>query len=188
MPPERFGAPVRLTGMGNNAVLGAGATRPDAGAGTRSSLSFEDFYAAQADTLRRALYLALGDLDVAVDASDEALTRAYEQWGRVRTYDNPTGWVYRVGLNWALSARRRNKWRDDREVPEHLVAAPIGDVDLADALGRLTTDQRVVVVCRYFLDWTVEQTAEALAVRPGTVKSRQSRALDSLHQTLETKP
>jgi hypothetical protein len=76
--------------------------------------SFEGFYAEQADTLRRALYLALGDLDVALDASDEALTWAFAQWHQVQTYANPAGWVYRVGLNWAVSVRRRNMWRDRR--------------------------------------------------------------------------
>ena len=172
--------------MGHDVAMGAGAVRSDAG--SREPVpdsSFERFYTGHADTLRRALYLALGDLDVALDASDEALTRAYEQWADVRTYANPAGWVYRVALNWAVSARRRSKWRDRGEVPERVATATVADVDLADALVRLTTDQRVVVVCRYFLDWSVDQTAEALAVRPGTVKSRHSRALESLHHTLE---
>ena len=35
------------------------------------------------------------------------MVRAYARWDKIGAYDNPGGWVYRVGLNWARSARRR---------------------------------------------------------------------------------
>ncbi len=54
------------------------------------------------------------------------------------------------------------------------------DPRLAQALAALDPKHRSVVVLRYLLDWSVEQTAEALDIAPGTVKSRLHRALAQL--------
>ena len=137
--------------------------------------------------MARALALTLGDTGLGVEATDEAMTRAYQRWSQVSAYDNPAGWVYRVGLNWARS--RRRKWvrevfrseSPDREAPP----APEVDPALDEALAALPVEQRSVVVLRYLLDWSEFQTAEALEIAPGTVKSRLSRALDRLAVALE---
>jgi RNA polymerase sigma factor (sigma-70 family) len=60
-----------------------------------------------------------------------------------------------------------------------------GDPELTAALRRLTTEHRAVVVCRFYLDWSVDETAAALGIPAGTVKSRLARALSSLQRTLE---
>jgi hypothetical protein len=69
---------------------------------------FEEFYAADRERIYRALAVTLRNPDLAAEATDEAMTRAYQRWGLVRAYDNPTGWVYRVALNWARSRLRRH--------------------------------------------------------------------------------
>src|SRR5438128_2155222 len=69
--------------------------------------TFEDFYATARPSIARALALALGDVDLATEATDEALARAYERWPLVSRLDRPEGWVYRVAMNWALSVLRR---------------------------------------------------------------------------------
>ena len=173
--------PVRLGAMPLRVVTSADWQ----GAVDRGSQSFEGFYRRHADPIRRALCLALGDADLGTEALDEAMTRACERWDEVGTYANAAGWAYRVGLNWARSRQRRNRWRDGRPVPERGVLAVPGDPQLAAALGRLTTEHRAVVVCRYYLDWSVADTAAALDVPEGTVKSRLARALDTLHRDLE---
>ena len=68
---------------------------------------FETFYRDGYADIARALTVTLGDLDLAQEATDEAMVRAYVRWDKIGAYDNPGGWVYRVGLNWARSARRR---------------------------------------------------------------------------------
>jgi len=65
----------------------------------------------------RALAVALGDPDLAREATDEAMLRAYARWSRVGAYDNPGGWVFRVGLNWATSWWRRV--RGERPMAAH---------------------------------------------------------------------
>ena len=98
---------------------------------------FSGFYRDAWPSVARALAIALGDRDLAVDATDEAMARAYPRWGRLRSYDNPAGWVYRVGLNWARSHHRRMARRRgplDRAEP---VPPPVSDPEVRAALMAL---------------------------------------------------
>ena len=55
---------------------------------------------------------------------------------------------------------------------------------LLAAVNALRDGERLVIACRYFLDLSEEETAAALGIRRGTVKSRTSRALDRLRERL----
>ena len=101
--------------------------------------------------------------------------------------------MYRVGLNWARSRRRRTI----REISQNSAAGlrPVSpesathadpDVRILPALRRLSPDHRAVVVAKYYLDWSEQQIAVGLDIRPGTVKSRLSRALERLADDLGT--
>ncbi len=63
---------------------------------------------------------------------------------------------------------------------------PVADPDIRilPALRRLSPDHRAVVVAKYYLDWSEQQIADGLDIRPGTVKSRLSRALERLADDL----
>jgi RNA polymerase sigma factor (sigma-70 family) len=148
------------------------------------ALDFTAFYRDAYQGTVRALAYTLGDTDLAVDAADEGMARAYLHWDSVRTYDNPGGWVYRVSLNWARSLHRRLSRRLPFRPVTEVSQPPVADPAVAKALRDLDERHRAVVVCRLLLDWSVEDTAEALGVRPGTVKSRLHRALRTLETTL----
>lgn len=141
---------------------------------------FPSFYQETYSSVTRALSATIRDVDLAAEATDEAMARAYASWSKVQRYDNPAGWVYRVGLNWAISVQRRRNRKS--KLTTETVTPPVDTVDpsLYEALGDLDPKLRSVVVCRYLLDWSTEQTAEALAIRSGTVKSRLHRALEQL--------
>ena len=140
--------------------------------------TFDAFYRRSRVELARGLTMALGDRDLAVEAVDEAFTRAYERWSSLRDLDRPEGWVYRVAMNWALSVLRRRRrghhrfYDPNRERSETSVADPAVEA----ALAELDAKHRSVVVCRHLLGWSVAETATALGVREGTVKSRLHRA------------
>ncbi len=156
----------------------------DAGATTRAQVDFTGFYRDAYPAVARALAYTLGDTDLAREAADEAMARAYPRWDALAGYDNPGGWVYRVGLNWARSTHRRLSRRlPVRERPD-VLQPPVADPAIAAALRALPLDHRAVVVCRLLLDWSVDDTAAALGVRPGTVKSRLHRALRDLETRL----
>jgi RNA polymerase sigma-70 factor (ECF subfamily) len=148
------------------------------------ALRFEDFYASARPDISRALALALGDVDLALEATDEALVRAYERWPMVRRLDRPEGWVYRVAMNWALSVLRRRHRSDHKLYEPGDTTVAIADPDVHAALGELDVKHRTVIVCRHLLGWSVADTAAALRVREGTVKSRLSRATRILQSRL----
>lgn len=153
---------------------------------------FDEFFAASHDEIVRALSLALGDDHLGRDAAAEGFARALQRWSKVASYDNPAGWVYRVGLNWARSRRRKMRrevspsaWtRDQRPSDRAVDGAGDRDPRIGPALRRLSPDHRAVVVAKYYLDWSERQIASALDIRPGTVKSRLSRALERLADDL----
>ena len=68
---------------------------------------FSTFYRATWNDVTAALALALGSDQLATDAAAEGFARAYERWATVSQMSNPSGWVYRVSLNWARSWIRR---------------------------------------------------------------------------------
>ena len=142
---------------------------------------FEDFYRSAYGEVARALILTLGDRSLGIEATDEAMARAYRDWRSVARYGNPQGWVYRVGLNWGRSFMRKKRrellgvYRD-----QSVESASGADPALDKALAELDTKHRSVVVMRYYLDWSNEEIAKALRVPEGTVKSRLHRALAQL--------
>lgn len=149
-------------------------------------LPFEDFYREQRAPIARALALTLRDTQLASEAVDEAMARAYQRWNRVQSLDNPGGWVYRVGLNWSRSILRRALrpapvWLTTTDVIiDHSAIDPAID----QALAGLSVEQRAVVVCRLLIGYSEAQTSAALGLRPGTVKSRLARATTRLHTLL----
>jgi RNA polymerase sigma factor (sigma-70 family) len=145
---------------------------------------FDEFYASARPSIARALSLTLGDVDLAVEATDEALARAYERWTHVSRLDRPEGWVYRVAMNWALSVLRRRRRSDHRLYDPSDTSLAIADPDVHAAIGELDVHHRSVIVCRHLLGWSVADTAAALKVREGTVKSRLSRATAILQSRL----
>ena len=169
----------------------------DIAAGTASELiavdqvmvlnpSFEDFYRANRTSIGRALAMTLRDTSLAAEAIDEAMARAYQRWTHVSQLDNPGGWVYRVALNWSRSVLRRLTRPAPTWVsaPTTSPAPSVQDPAVDRALATLTVDQRAVVVCRLLLNLSEAHTADALGIRPGTVKSRLHRALERLSPLL----
>ncbi|WP_231929758.1 RNA polymerase sigma factor [Micromonospora inositola] len=159
-------------------------------AGARAELPFEQFYREHVDRIHRALALAVGNPAVAREAADEAMARAYARWDRVRGLDNPAGWVFRVGLNWATSWWR--KVRRERPPADEWrgAAAPAPDpagLAARSALDRLPVGQRTVIVCRVLLDLSTAETAAVLNLTEGTVRSRLSRGLAGLRAALDEK-
>jgi RNA polymerase sigma-70 factor, ECF subfamily len=151
-------------------------------------LAFHDFYGGSRDRVGRALAVTLGDADLAAESVDEAMARAYQRWSSVSRMDNPSGWVYRVGLNLARS-RIRRLTRRRRVVAIGHMATDVPEPDVLEpailrALRALPVDHRSVVVCRLLLGWSEAETAQALGIRPGTAKSRLHRATATLADQL----
>jgi len=148
----------------------------------------EDFsaYAAArwASLVRVASYLGAPEPE---DLVQSALLRCYRSWGRVRRADRVDAYVHRVLVNTHLKAGQR-RWHG--EVPTEVLPdqgraddtdAVDARADLLRALRSLSVDHRAVLVLRFVADLTEQQTADALGVPLGTVKSRVNRALAAIN-------
>jgi len=147
----------------------------------------------------RTAYLITGNAADAEEAVQDAFLKAYRALGRFRRGAPFRPWLLRIVANEARN-RRRSAARRERlalraaaEVrpgdavpsPEAALLAGEQRERLLAAVESLPDDQRDAVACRYLLGLTEAETAAALGVRAGTVKSRLSRALVRLRKTLE---
>jgi len=169
------------------AALGRTPSHPSPAAYAPSTADFDAFYRDRRATIARALALSLGDADLAAEATDEAMTRAYERWDRIALLDRPEAWVYRVATNWAMSIFRRRRLSLHRFYELSTTddgASSAGDPAVHLAVASLDVKHRSVVVCRHLLGWSVAETARALGISEGTVKSRLFRATSKLRTHL----
>jgi RNA polymerase sigma factor (sigma-70 family) len=146
---------------------------------------FESFYRSTRPRVYRAVALTVANSDLALDATDEAMARASARWQEVGAYENPSGWVYRVAVNWARTRLRRLSRERVSLDFEPRYEQTLPDPELIDAVMALSWNYRTVIVARFFLDWSVTETARALQIPEGTVKTRTHRALDRLRLVME---
>ncbi|MFE0626708.1 SigE family RNA polymerase sigma factor [Streptomyces sp. NPDC058864] len=145
--------------------------------------------------LRTARSLTANPCD-AEDLLQTALTKTYLAWDRIDDHRALDGYVRRTLVNTRTSQWRRRRVEEyaTDELPEphgHAVTGPDEAERQAQrdallrAIGRLPARQRAMVVLRYYEDMSEVQTAEALGVSVGTVKSAVSRALGKLREDPE---
>jgi RNA polymerase sigma-70 factor (sigma-E family) len=146
--------------------------------------AFADFVATRSPALLRTAYLLTCDWSTAEDLLQTALAKAWFAWGRID--GDPEPYVRRILVTTYASWWRR-RWSGEvptEQLPHAAATDRTAQVDDRDALwqalGRLPKRQRAVVVLRYFEDLTEAQTADALGVAVGTVKSQTSKALATL--------
>lgn len=133
-----------------------------------------------------ALSLYCGDLAVAEELTQETLSRVWEHWPKVRGLAFPEGWAHRVGLNLASSWLRRRhaeqRARAKLDGRAQIDAAPdtAAAVAVRRAVAALPRRRRTALVLRYYLDLSVEQTADQMGCAAGTVRALTSQALATL--------
>ena len=152
---------------------------------------FTDFAAARQRSLLRAAYLMVGDEALAQDLVQEALTKTYVAWPRLRRTESAEAYARKAITTTAIGWFRRKGWTAERSTaaPPELAGAGHADAVTRDewlwqALRQLPARQRAAVVLRYYEDLTEAQTAEAMGCAVGTVKSQVSAALRSLRSHL----
>jgi RNA polymerase sigma-70 factor, ECF subfamily len=144
------------------------------------------------DRLYAIARLILRDAELAEDATQEALVRAWRDLPTLRDVERFDAWLYRLIVRAAADVgRHRRRWRAEITI---LPAEPVeadGTSALADrdqlerALRRVSDDQRTILVLTYYLGLSPTDAAEALDIPVGTAKSRLHYAIEALRAAVE---
>jgi RNA polymerase sigma-70 factor (ECF subfamily) len=147
----------------------------------------------------RTAYVLAGNAADAEEAAQDGFVKAYRALGRFRRGAPLRPWLLRIVANEARNRRRSAARRERLSLraaaearpgdavpsPEAALLSRESQEQLVAAVERLSEDHREAIACRYFLELSEDETAAALGVRRGTIKSRLSRALERLREELE---
>jgi RNA polymerase sigma-70 factor, ECF subfamily len=144
--------------------------------------------------LDRVARLILRDPELARDAVQEALIRAWHDLPGLRDPDRFDAWLHRLTANACFDQARRRRRRVIEVELDSIDGPTIGDAvgaladrELVDAaMQRLDEHGRAIVVLHYFIGMPLTDVAATLGIPIGTVKSRHNRALGEMRAGLET--
>jgi RNA polymerase sigma-70 factor (ECF subfamily) len=155
--------------------------------------AFETLVMADHPRLYRAAYGILRDLQLAEDATQQALLDIWRDVRRLRDPSKYEGWSYRLLVRVCYAeAKQRPRWQTAGDLPpadEPRAADAYFGVADRDQLERgfqqLSMDHRVVLALRHLLGMTPEQVAEVLDLPRSTVYSRLQAAVKAMRAALE---
>ena len=143
------------------------------------------------DRLYGIARMILRDTELAEDATQEALVRAWRDLPSLRDAERFDAWLYRLIVRACADAgRHRRRWRAEMTVlhaepTESDRASELADRDqLERGLRRLTDAQRSILVMNFYLGLSPNETADALEIPIGTAKSRLHYAIQALRAAL----
>lgn len=143
--------------------------------------------------LHRVAQNILSDLDLADDATQQALVSMWRNLPRLRDPSRFDAWSCRILVNACYSeARSARRWlpaidpeRDEDAGSATALSGVVYRDQLERGFRRLPIDQRAVVVLHHYLDLPLQKVAEVLDIPVGTVHSRLHRAMGALRAALE---
>ncbi|TME19748.1 MAG: sigma-70 family RNA polymerase sigma factor [Chloroflexi bacterium] len=176
----------------DDSVLIARAQRGDAAA-------YEEIVQRYQQIAFRTAYVITGSSADAEDAAQEGFVKAYRALDRFRLGADVRPWLLRIVANEARNRVRSSGRRHQLELrltegfrpgdaapsPEAVAVAADERRRLLAMVNALSHEDRLVIASRYFLELSGEETAAALGIAEGTVKSRLSRALARLKARVE---
>jgi RNA polymerase sigma-70 factor (ECF subfamily) len=155
--------------------------------------AFASLAVAAGDRLHAVAYLILRDLQLAEDATQQALLAIWRDLPQLRDPARFDAWSYRLLVRACYAEGRR-----ERTWTPHLRLLPSDEPMQADGSGRvidrdqlergfrrLSIDHRAVVVLHHYLDWPLDRVADALGIPAGTARSRLHHAMRGLRAALD---
>lgn len=145
--------------------------------------------------LFQMIFRYVGDRHLAEEIYQETFLRVYRHRDRFRPDTRFRPWVFAIATNLCRDHFRRLKRRREVPLPEVMVDPQPGPAERAGsaldsirvrhAIAELPEQHREVLLLRHFSELSVEETAQALGIPTGTVKSRLHHALAKLMKVLE---
>ncbi|MHB8718646.1 MAG: RNA polymerase sigma factor [Candidatus Dormibacteria bacterium] len=164
---------------------------PSAIPSTRRDLDFDAVLRAERSHLYGIAHAILRDPPLAEDAVQDALLRAWRSWDSLRDESARRAWLVRICVNQCLNSRRAQlrrllvSLRADAAAPTD----PRLDgrlLDLDRAVLRLSPRQRAALLLHYHRGYSIDECADLMGCRPGSVRTHVARALDALRREMAT--
>jgi RNA polymerase sigma-70 factor (sigma-E family) len=157
------------------------------------SAEFHDFFERHHAELARFAWLLTGEADAADDLAADALVALWQRWDRLRAAEHPLAYARGVVANLARE-RIRSATRERRRIalffsrgPQQTQGPDLAAVaDVRAALDRLPFRKRACVILRHAFDLSEKDTALALGISVGAVKSQTSKGMAELERVLGT--
>jgi RNA polymerase sigma-70 factor (ECF subfamily) len=154
--------------------------------------AFASLAVACGDRLHAIAHRILRDVDLAEDATQQALLAIWQNLPKLRDPSRFEAWSYRLLVNACYDeGHRSGVWKPNLVVLHEGAAAPdaLGQVHDRDQLERsfrrLSIDHRAVVVLHTYLGLSLEEIADTLGARPGTIRSRLHYAVRAMRAALD---
>ena len=181
LPVPAITVPTDLAGLVSRAVAG-------------DQAAFTRIVAAHHDAMTRVAFIVIGDLDLADDAVAAAWSLAWRRLGSLRDPERLRAWLVSIAANEARrlgrERRRRNVVEIDIETQGDLSGGAdhgrrtAGDLDLVNALNRLSADDRALLALRYVAGFDSFELARATGRSASGTRARLGRLLARLRTEL----
>ena len=146
-------------------------------------VDWEQLVTGNENRLYRTALAILGDPQEAEDAVQDTFLKFLEK--APAKLENQGAWLMRVLVNGCRS-RLRLSWRQVGPLPDTLPAPAPGEREELEELFSLPPEDRAVIHLFYYEGWSTQEIARMTGQRPGTVRSRLSRAREKLRKLLAT--
>jgi RNA polymerase sigma factor (sigma-70 family) len=153
-----------------------------AGVSDRVIAEFRTVYRSELARLVRLAHLITGSNAIAEDLVHDAFVAAFHRWDSI---DDPRGYMYRAVVNRCRSFLRRRRLEMAHRFEESGVVLPPEIDEVWTALARIPVRRRTALVLRYYADPSVDEIADLMDTRPGTVRSLIHRGHESLRKVLK---
>jgi RNA polymerase sigma-70 factor, ECF subfamily len=145
----------------------------------------------------RTLLFLVRDSDAAENLTQECFLRAFRMRDKFRGESGLTTWLVRIAVNLAYDHNRNRRWAfwrrlagmdwinptilvDSRRSPEQAMIDSQSLNAVWSAVERLSDRQRTVFLLRFVEEMQLEEIAEAMDLKLGTVKSHLHRAIEAV--------
>jgi RNA polymerase sigma-70 factor (ECF subfamily) len=137
--------------------------------------SFDSLFEEEHERLFKALYFVTGNRQDAEELMQDAFLKLWERWDSIDEIEDPTGYLFRIGLNGFRMLRRRTAMSVRKIVPLQEARDPFVDVemrtDVRAMLLVLTPRQRAALLLVDLLGYPSDQAARVMRVTPSTVRA-----------------
>jgi len=140
--------------------------------------------------MAQVCFVVVGDLDLADEAVAAAWPIAWRTLGRLRDPERLRSWLISIAANQARQMARARRRRLVREIAVPLTDQPAhsrdrdSDIDLRNALARLSPDDRALLALRYVAGFDSNELARSTGLSPSGTRARLARLLDRMRREL----